>query len=460
MSRSEHFHDFPPVNPREWKQQIQVGLKGEDYNETLVWESPDQIKVKPFYSREDLPEGATFGIPSPENWEIGQAFTVTEVGPVNELALKALERGAESLFFFGATRDIDLQGLLRGIDLDKVAVHLQLPWLSDPVLEDLRTLRKKAGSRIFLHFDVIGNLARTGNWQLGMKQDLSAYAKLGRELEGMFCLSADATLYQNAGANRIQQLAYALSHAHEYMHLLSSENKGKDLPKVVFRLAVDSNYFFEMAKIRALRLLWSTLAREYGAPEDCHIIAEPSRRNKTLYEYNANMLRTTMECMAAVNGGADMVVNLPYDDLFHHRNEFGDRLSRNQLLILKEESYMGAVANPADGAYYIETLTAQLAEKALSVFKTIEASGGFLSALKSHTIQKKIREQAAKEQALFDEGASVLVGTNAYKNPDDIAKDRLEVSPFVERRSEKTLIEPILARRLAEPVEKKRMKDE
>ena len=293
-----------------------------------------------------------------------------------------------------------------------------------------------------------------------MKEDLSAYARLTREAGSITSLSVDGTLYHNAGANRIQQLAYSLSQANEYLNLLSVENKEKLLPRPVFRLALDSNYFFEIAKIRALRLLWSSLAPEYGAPQDCHIIAQPGRRNKTLYEANANMLRTTMECMAAINGGADTVLNLPYDVLYHAPNEFGDRISRNQLLILKEESYMGAIANPADGSYYIETLTEQLAEKALVVFKSIEASGGFLKALKSHTIQKKIREQAGREQTLFEEGTSVLVGTNVYKNPEDTAKDRIEISPFAELRSEKTLIEPILEKRLAESTEKKRLKDE
>jgi methylmalonyl-CoA mutase len=164
--------------------------------------------------------------------------------------------------------------------------------------------------------------------------------------------------------------------------------------------------------------------------------------------------------MAAVNGGADTVFNLPYDSLFHKQNAFGDRIARNQLLILKEEAYLGTVANPADGAYYIESLTMQLAEKALAVFKSIEASGGFLSALKKHTIQKKIREQAAKEQEQFDSGQEILVGSNAYKNPSDTMKDNLEVSPFSEKRSQKTLLEPILERRLAEGLEKKRLEHE
>ena len=460
MSNSDAFYDFPPVSPREWKQQIQAGLKGEDYNETLVWDSPDLIKVKPFYTVDDLKEGKAYGVSTPAQWKIGEAIPVSQPELARSRALNALEKGAESLFFTLQDPRADLSLLLGGIDLEKIPVHLEMPWVSDGLLAHLKGLIHQEKSQIYVHADVIGNLARTGNWHSGMKEDLSAYARLAREATGVLSLSVDGTLYHNAGANRIQQLAYALAQAHEYLHLLSVENKDKPLSKAVFRLALDSNYFFEIAKIRALRVLWATLAPEYGASEHCHIIAQPGRRNKTLYEANANMLRTTMECMAAINGGADTVLNLPYDALYHNPNEFGDRISRNQLLILKEESYMGAIANPADGSYYIETLTEQLAEKALGVFKSIEASGGFLKALKSHTIQKKIREQAGREQALFDEGTSVLVGTNAYSNPEDTAKDRIEISPFAEHRSVKTLIEPILEKRLAENTEKKRLKDE
>ncbi len=460
MSRSDTFYDFPPVSSREWKQHIQAGLKGADYNETLVWDSPDQIKVKPFYSKEDLKEEEIFEVPSPNNWKIGETIVVYDPKQANDQACYALKKGVESLYFTLSDPGIDLEGLLHGIDLEQIPVHLEIPGVSDSVSTFLETLKGLGKPLVSIHFDPIGGLTRTGNWRSGMEEDLATYVRLARSAEDTLCLSIDGSLYHNAGANRIQQLAYSLSQANEYLHLLSTENKGKLLPRPVFKLAVNSNYFFEIAKIRALRLLWSALAREYGAPQDCHIIARPGKRNKTVYEANANMLRTTMECMAAVNGGANTVMNLRYDDLYKSPNEFGDRISRNQLLILKEESYMGGVANPADGSYYIETLTRQLAEKALVIFKSVEASGGFLKALKSHTLQKKIKEQAAREQALFDEGASVLVGTNAYKNPDDSAKDRLEVSPFQERRTEKTLIEPILEKRLAENSEKKRLKDE
>ena len=460
MTKKSEFFNFPPVSAKAWKQQIQYGLKGKDYNELLVWDSAEQIKVKPVYNAEDH-HGKTVNQPkSPDEWKIGQIIHVKQVDEANKKALDSLERGAESLLFILPAKVGDLTGLVKGIDLGAIPVHFNIHVPSPEVIEQVRALKNEGSTSLFVHFDAIGNLARTGNWYNSMKEDLTASVRAVRDLQEVHTISVDGTLYQNAGANRIQQLAYMMAHAHEYIHLLNSEDPDLSLPSPVFRLAVDSNYFFEIAKIRALRLLWTSLAREYRAPETCHIVAQPSKRNKTVYEYNSNLLRTTMECMAAVNGGADTVCNLPYDALYHEDNEFGDRIARNQLLILKNESYLGAVTNPADGAYYIENLTLQLAEKALALFKNLEAGGGFLKALKEHTIQKKIKEQASSEQERFDNGTEILVGSNAYENKEDTMKDKLEISPFSEKRSEKTLIEPILERRLAEALEKKRLDNE
>ncbi|MCK5400994.1 MAG: methylmalonyl-CoA mutase, partial [Flavobacteriaceae bacterium] len=231
--------------------------------------------------------------------------------------------------------------------------------------------------------------------------------------------------------------------------------------KLTFKVSIGTNYFFEIAKLRALRLLWKTLASEYVSNvSDCHIIATPTKRNKTIYDYNTNMLRTTTECMSAIFGGANTICNLPYDAIYHKDNEFGERISRNQLLILKHESYFNKVNNPVDGSYYIETLTQQMAEKALELFKNIEANGGFLKQLKEGTIQRKIKESAAKEQELFNTKKEILLGTNKHPNPNDKMKHELELYPFVKQKKRKTLIEPIIEKRLAENLEQERLKDE
>ena len=225
-------------------------------------------------------------------------------------------------------------------------------------------------------------------------------------------------------------------------------------------MAVGSNYFFEIAKLRALRLLFSTLSKEYNHDLECNIMATPTKRNKTLYDYNVNLLRTTTECMSAILGNANYIANLPYDALYHKDNEFGDRIARNQLLILKHESYFDIVNNAADGSYYIEEITNQLAEKALVLFKEIEANGGFITQLIEGTIQRKISESAVKEQEWFDSGKEVLLGTNKHPNKNDRMKHDLELYPFVKQNPRKTLITPIIEKRLAEKMEQERLAQE
>jgi methylmalonyl-CoA mutase len=253
----------------------------------------------------------------------------------------------------------------------------------------------------------------------------------------------------------VQQVAYTIAHINEYFNRIPSINQ-----PITIEVSVGTNYFFEIAKLRALRLVFNSLAKEYNHHFDCHIVATPTKRNKTLYDYNVNMLRTTTECMSAILGGANAVANLPYDALYHKDNEFGERISRNQLLVLKHESYFDKVNNPADGAYYIESITQQLAEKALDLFKDIERNSGFITQLIEGTIQRKISESAAKQQELFDSGKEVLLGTNKYPNKNDRMKDELELYPFVKQNPRKTLITPIIEKRLAEKLEQERLSQE
>ncbi len=453
------FDQFNTVSAKAWKQKIQYDLKGADYNDSLVWQSPEGINVKPFYHADDLEDIDFDTSLNTGSWSIVQEIFVSEASKANKKAIDCLGRGAESLIFIIATEDIELKVLLAGIDLVKVAVYFNLHFLSGIFVKKIHDLVKGPTSNIHLNIDIIGNLARSGNWFSSNEKD---FFTLNRILEQDLCtntVTVDASLYQNAGANMVQQLAYALGHANEYLNYFEAKATARS-QKMTFKISVGGNYFFEIAKIRALRLLWKTLAVEYGVRPDCHIIAAPSKRNKTLYDYNVNMLRTTTECMSAVLGGADAICNLRYDAIYHKNNEFGERIARNQLLVLKEEGYFDKVNNPSDGAYYIESLTRQLAEKALKLFKKIEDTGGFLKQLKNHTVQKKIKESAQKEQRGFNENKKVLVGTNAFMNSHDLMKDNLEIHSFLKTQERKTVIEPILEKRLAEDLEKKRLKNE
>lgn len=463
MENNSLFSEFASVSAKQWKQKIQVDLKGADYNEALVWESLEGIKVKPFYNWEDIKGDSSFKLPSDHSWQVGQVIHTANPGLANKKALDVLKRGAGTLVFDIPNTKVDWSILLKNIPLDSIPIHLSFHALELPLFQKLKDFLGKQACQIHLHLDLVGNLAKSGNWFQGMEQDhklLEDIVQLMDDNPTVSIISVDMTLYQNSGANMVQQLAYGLGHANEYLNHFDHVLKNAREKPVVFKVAIGPNYFFEIAKLKALRWLWNSLASAYGLTKECHIVVLPSKRNKTLYDYNVNMLRTTSESMAAVLGGANTICNLPYDALYHKDNEFGERISRNQLLLLKEESYFDEAVRASEGSYYIESLTKQLAQKALELFKQIEASGGFLNELKKGIVQKKIKASAAKEQQLFDEGQLVLLGTNTYKNPEDRMKDNLELFPFLKQDKRKTLIEPILERRLSEALEQNRLKDE
>ncbi|SHJ41489.1 methylmalonyl-CoA mutase [Arenibacter nanhaiticus] len=460
MDKPDLFSDFSETSSKAWKQKIQVDLKGADYNETLVWESPEGIKVKPFYNSEDLIDLPLNSFPQESKWRICQKIFAGNAIVANDKALDAISRGAESIYFTVPSPETEIQELLKGIDLRTTPIYFNLQFLSENYTKSILEFSKNKSAKIFLNIDIIGHLARQGNWFVNLKEDhqnLDAIVSLGHATT----LGVDMALYQNAGANITQQLAYALAHANEYLnHLNNTLEAGMQQHTITFIVAVGSDYFFEIAKLRALRRLFASLATEYGANPNCHIIGMPSKRNKTIYDYNTNLLRTTTECMSAILGEANTICNTPYDAIYHRDNEFAERMARNQLLILKNESYFDKVNNPSAGSYYIETLTHQLASKALELFKLIEKGGGFLVQLKEHQIQKKIKESAGKEEQLFNYKEKILVGTNKYRSKEDTMKDMLELYPFVKTKARKTLIEPIIEKRLSETLEQNRLKQE
>ncbi|NND88123.1 MAG: methylmalonyl-CoA mutase [Flavobacteriaceae bacterium] len=453
------FSEFDPVSAKAWKQKIQVDLKGADYNDTLIWNSLEGIDVRPFYHRDDFetPPHPIDGIPN--SWQICQSIFVDDASIANRMALDALDRGADAILF-SAEGIFDHQTLFKNFDFEKCSIYFRFHFLSVDFLQSLRSFLSEKNADISFQIDILGHLSQTGNWYKSLQKDHEILDKINTELLSAPALYIDSTNVQNAGANMVQQLAYMLAHANEYLNHYHQKEISLKNASCTFNVAVGSNYFFEIAKLRALRQLYATLAHEYSADPICKIIATPTRRDKTLYDFNVNMLRTTTQSMSAVLGGADVVCSMPYDHIFHKSNEFGERIARNQLLILKAESHLDVVSNAAEGSYYIETLTEQLARKALVLFKEIEENGGYLQQLKAGVIQKKIKESAQKEQILFDEGKLVLLGTNLYQNSVDRMKESLELYPFLKTNIRKTEIQPIIAKRLAETMEKERLDHE
>ena len=267
----------------------------------------------------------------------------------------------------------------------------------------------------------------------------------------------DSGLYQNSGANIFEEIAFTLNHANEYLNHFN----GNCANKIAFNISIGSNYFFEIAKLKVLRLLWATITKEYN--NEIHypyIIAKPSKRNKTIYDYNNNILRTTTECMSAILGGANTISNITYDNIFNNKNEFSDKIALNQLLIIKHETHIDKVKNAADGSYYINSLTNRIAEESLRIFKDIEKNGGFISALEKNLIQKRINKSHKVEQELFNNNKEKLLGINIFADIDQKIKPEIKKSVLTNSTTRNTEIKPISEIRLAEEIELNRIKNE
>lgn len=445
---------FEPVSSKEWKQKIQYELDGADFATTMVWNSPEDIQVKPFYHQHEKVSKYPIKTNASE-FKICQKIFVFDIEKSIKRANNAVERGADCIRFSIENEKTDVIYLLKKIVDKRSLIFLDLNFISIDFVKKVDAFAFENQMQIWCNHDPIGHLAQEGNWiQTKEKDNFESLRNVLKVGKNIGTISINVGLYQNAGANMAQQIAYGLAHANEYFNQINNINK-----RLVFEISVGSNYFFEIAKLRAFRQLFKLIAQEYGHELDCFLMVTPSKRNKTIFDYNVNMLRSTTECMSAILGGADAISNLAYDAIFHKDNEFGDRIARNQLLILKNESYFDKVNNPADGSYFIENLTQQLSEKALKLFKDIEKSGGFLKLLHQGIIKKKIQESADKEQDLFDNGKLILVGTNKYANKNDLMKDELELFPFVKIKARKTLITPIIEKRLAEKMEQSRLLD-
>jgi len=317
MTKNKLFTDFDPVSAKAFKQKIQFDLKGGSYNDTLVWNSNEGIDIKPFYHKDDaanFPEVP--GVPS--SWYIGEDIFIQDPSVAATMANTAIEAGVETLYFIADT-PFDCDTLFNTISSQEIPIHFRLQFLNESFCNQL--IQKSKDHSVYLNIDLIHHLAEDGNWYHNLKEDHRILdALLQKESH---TLSIDLDLYQNAGANMVQQLAYGLAHANEYLQHL--ETQQTTTPSLTFQVAIGSNYFFEIAKLRALRQLMAILIQEYVFAKalKIHIIARPSLRNKTIYDYNTNMLRTTTEVMSAVLGGADTIINMPYDYIYHKTNDFG-----------------------------------------------------------------------------------------------------------------------------------------
>ncbi|GAA5521717.1 methylmalonyl-CoA mutase subunit beta [Aliifodinibius salicampi] len=448
------FKEFPPISTEEWEKIIERDLKGANYKKKLRWQTNEGIAPLPFYRRDELdrqhPVSKKNGCKRANSWEIREPIFAKDISSANQSARNALKRGSDALQFhltLHRTEGLlggDLQGLpiqnqkgfhqlFDNISIEDTALHFDAGLASPALLGMLWNESKEIAStpkkiKASFSYDPFIYLLSNGHYPKGKKQlsrdilQLAEFTDL--RLPNVYPLCIDARTYHNMGGTIVQELGYALAGASEYLTMLT--NNGYDVNKASDRLyfsySIGSNYFLEIAKFRAARLLWKNLLEAYGGNPEHHNIylhGETSRWNKTLYDPYTNMLRTSTEGMSAAIAGCDSITVLPFDQHFRHNDNFSQRIARNQQLILREEAYLDKVEDPSAGSYYIEKLTDKLGQEAWNIFQEVETEGGLLKAIENGTIQSAIQEsQQLRYQAIASRGR-IFVGTNQYTNPDD-----------------------------------------
>lgn len=443
------FSEFPPVSREEWEKIIKKDLHGADYKDKLNWKTGEGVEALPFYRRDDLGQ-----MPDPlrtgsNYWEVRQPIVEPDITKANQIAKEAVKKGADSLQFLMEVRRTqgqiggDLHGtaiqnqkafdtLVEGINLPEIPLHFDSGLASPIVLAILhnnietREIDPTAviGSVLFDPYTFIiqnGKLTQSADFPVEESRQMVEFCQ--KHLPGVKCLGVNARPYHNAGATIVQEIGYALATGSEYLATLSEAGIGVDtIAKAIhFNFSIGSNYFLEIAKLRAARKLWHQILDAFGGDKSqrAYIHGSSSEWNKTLYDPYVNMLRTTTEGMSAAIAGCDSITIHPFNQTFKQPDDFSRRIARNSQIILKEEAYFDKVADPAAGSYYIETLTDKIAEAAWRCFQEVEQQGGMLKSIRGGYPQAAIEESRKERDRAIATRSQIFVGTNQYPNEEE-----------------------------------------
>ena len=444
------FDMFPPISTEEWKAKINVDLKGADYNKKLVWRTNEGFNVQPFYRREDIEGLYTLGsMPGQfpfvrgtredNNWLIRQQVEGKDAAELNRNALYILNRGVDSLGFklSGEFDLAELPELLRDIDLKKVEINIQCcPRRAAEVAKALVEYVKAQGAaeefKGSIDFNPYKRLLRHGlKLNLDIKDMALEVYNAAKELKGLRCFAVDTYMLNNAGAYITQELGYALAWGAQWMTMMTEAGltPAEAGCRIKFNMGISSNYFMELAKFRAGRMLWAEIVKAYNPECECackmKVHAVTSQFNQTIYDAHVNLLRSMTETMSAALAGVDSIETLPFDLQYKCPDEFSERIARNQQLLLREESHLDKVVDPAGGSYYIEVLTASIAEQAWKLFLDVEEKGGFRAIVENGELQKAINESNVKRHTDVARRKEILLGTNQYPNFNEKALDKV-----------------------------------
>lgn len=443
------FDQFPPVSTAEWKAKVEADLKGAPFDKKLVWRTNEGFNVQPMYRAEDIADLKTTdslpgeypyvrGTRRDNDWLARQEIIADSAEEANKKALDVLGKGITSLGFKIADGTAEeLSALLKDIvvpsvELNFVCCPKKALGFAEVLVAYLKAngLEKEfKGSIDFNPFKKAlkhgvafpGNIAEMGKEMLAIVKDVP----------GLRVLSVDSEMLSNAGAYIFQELGYAMSWGAEWLTLLTDAGVDADevARRIKFNMGISSNYFMELAKFRAARMLWAQIAKKYGVSDDAckqAVHATTSRYNQTIYDAHVNLLRSQTETMSAALAGVDSITVTPFDAPYQTPDDFSERIARNQQFLLKEESHLDKVVDPAGGSYYVETLTVSIANEAWKLFLATEDKGGFLAAVNDGEIQKAIRETSEKRHTDVARRKEILLGTNQYPNINEMAADKIK----------------------------------
>jgi len=465
--QSKLFSEFPPVTTQEWEAKILADLKGMDYAKKLIWKTEDGFDVRPYYRAEDL-QGLEYldvlpgefpfvrGVRKEGNeWLIRQDFLTTDIEEANRLATDAISKGVNSVGLVATevTTHMQMNRLLANVDLSNFPINF-ISSRSYPLTLELLIYevshRGADGEKIrgSINFDPISYLLLHGDFYVSWRENLEETEYLlnviEKRLPHLKAININGHYFQEAGSSLVQEVAFTLASACEYLAGLTEKGFSIDTvsPRFMLSLGIGSNYFMEIAKLRAARMLWAKMVEAFhpGDQESMKIFIHSSTAlwNKTLYDPTMNLLRTATEGMSAAIGNTDSVTVQPFDVSFRDPDDFSHRIARNQQLILKEESYLNRIIDPSAGAYYIENLTHSIAFHAWNLFRAVEEKGGMIECIKSGFIQEEIARCRQEKEINMAHRKQILIGTNQYPNLQENMIDKVGLKEEAEGETRST----------------------
>ncbi len=465
------FTEFPPVPTEKWEEVITADLKGADYERKLVWKTGEGFNVRPYYRAENL-EGIKFlgsqagefpyvrGTHAHNRWRVHQTVSVVCPKEANAEALKILNAGVDSLGFCIASADFsaaDLDMLLKDICIPAVEITFCGEKMANVAELVLAKVEKegiaKEDVRIAFCIDpLVKGLSSKGDFcSPNGEKCIARIVELihkTKEYKHVRIVTVAGQTFGNSGSTIVEELAFTLSAGHDYLVRLTDAGLDVDAAarKLRFSFSVSSNYFMEIAKFRAARMLWANIVKGYGPAKNCackmQIHAETSRWNQTVYDPYVNMLRGTTEAMSATIAGVHSLEVMPFDASFENPTEFSKRIARNVELLLKNESHFDQVVDPAGGSYYVENLTQSIAAEAWKLFLEIEEKGGYTEAYKAGLIVERIKASAAAKDKNIATRRQTLLGANQYPNFTEGAGKEITAESVTRKQAEGNVLVP------------------